>query len=124
MVPATALPALVIHAGLLSAGAGLSQVRGAGPGADDADDLAELAALAEGERFARPVKDGGNRAVVHPMPTTGHLVPASGETLDMRRNGALQGEILITPRPTEASGPPPLARLRQGLPSIPARSGA
>jgi hypothetical protein len=36
----------------------LSQVRRAGPGADDAGDLAELAALVEGERLVRRVQHG------------------------------------------------------------------
>jgi hypothetical protein len=34
-------------------------------------DLAELAALVEGERFVRRVQHGGIGAVVHPMPTMG-----------------------------------------------------
>jgi hypothetical protein len=38
-------------------------------------DLAELAALVEGERFVRPVQHGGIGAVVHPMPTMGTWFP-------------------------------------------------
>lgn len=34
-------------------------------------DLAELAALVEGERFVRPAQHGGIGSVVHPMPTMG-----------------------------------------------------
>ena len=81
---------------LWPAGVGLSWVRRAGPGADDAGNLAKPAALVEGERFVRRVQHGGIGAVVHPMPTHRALHPKTtpdpgvGEMVIVEVDGATE----------------------------------
>jgi hypothetical protein len=65
------------------------------------------------------VRHGGIGAVVHPMPTIGTWSRLRSDA-GYARGRALQGEIPITPRPTEAGGSPLAARLRQGSASMPA----